>query len=395
MATTAGRVLQQGLAGTSVFTAIVVGGGVAGLSAAIGLSKRHSVKLLTGRADSAAATYGRSLEATGLDPYIGLWTGGLECAEALCPGLLNELEKHGRGCLVHLVLVEYTYGLFAYKTVFAQCSGVTVHTTCGREVAGDLLVGADGRCSAVRTQMLSTGAGHDNTYPLQYRGYLVYRGVCPSASPTQELHASFQSWGGQCRFAAVPVKEGQSWFATVQGPPIAKDEALDDFEAAATGLMPAVMMLNATILNASIFQCSCSYCRHRSSFPDTSLGRVILIGDAAYCLDPVLAQGAGVALEDALELSTIMDTLDDDASDEVPGALAFMAKRRRHRAHTLARLSNVSQWLAHLDPQGVRAGLRDMVMKGLPSAVTGRVFDAALKLSANRGCVEKAGPLGK
>jgi hypothetical protein len=72
----------------------------------------------------------------------------------------------------------------------------------------------------------SQGSGQSGHPPLAYRGYRVYRGTCPPAAHsgaaiTQELHESFQSWGGRCRFAALPVTNGaQSWFATVQAPPI-------------------------------------------------------------------------------------------------------------------------------------------------------------------------------
>ncbi|MBT2225719.1 FAD-dependent monooxygenase [Nonomuraea sp. NEAU-A123] len=52
-------------------------------------------------------------------------------------------------------------------------------------------------------------------------------------------------------------------------------------------------------------------------------GRVVLIGDAAHAVTPHLAQGAGMAMEDALVLAAELD-----ATRSVPDALAaFMARR--------------------------------------------------------------------
>jgi 2-polyprenyl-6-methoxyphenol hydroxylase-like FAD-dependent oxidoreductase len=117
-----------------------------------------------------------------------------------------------------------------------------------------------------------------------------------------------------------------------------------------------------------------------------------LIGDAAYTLDPILAQGLGVALEDAHELTTVVDTLAPGAHDEIPGAFAWIARRRRARVRTLARLSALSQWMAHLQRGGAAAAVRDAAMMGAPRVVTCGVFDAALRLSAHRGVAARAGP---
>jgi hypothetical protein len=75
---------------------IIAGGGIAGLTAAIALSAACNVTLIAGRRDSSATAYYNSLLHSKLDPYQGLWTGGLECLDSTAPGIVRELEKEGR-----------------------------------------------------------------------------------------------------------------------------------------------------------------------------------------------------------------------------------------------------------------------------------------------------------
>jgi 2-polyprenyl-6-methoxyphenol hydroxylase-like FAD-dependent oxidoreductase len=152
-------------------------------------------------------------------------------------------------------------------------------------------------------------------------------------------------------------------------------------------------------------------------FTPTCHGRVILIGDAAHCLDPVLAQGAGIAIEDAHELAVVLNTLTDDddtttassstaktthdesmrfvmpSDAELPGALQWTATRRQMRALTLSKLSNLSQWFGHMT--GTSAAVRDALMTRAARFVTTSVFDKAMRVSANRGAAARAGPVRK
>ncbi|MFI9276026.1 FAD-dependent monooxygenase [Kitasatospora sp. NPDC052896] len=64
------------------------------------------------------------------------------------------------------------------------------------------------------------------------------------------------------------------------------------------------------------------------------VGRVVLAGDAAHASTPLLAQGAAMAIEDALVLAESLD-----AEAEVPAALAAWERRRRPRALWVQALS--------------------------------------------------------
>jgi 2-polyprenyl-6-methoxyphenol hydroxylase-like FAD-dependent oxidoreductase len=83
-------------------------------------------------------------------------------------------------------------------------------------------------------------------------------------------------------------------------------------------------------------------------------GRVVLVGDAAHCCPPTLAQGAALSLEDALVLSELLT-----AADEWDEAL-FQAyyERRIERVRTVVEASvQIGQW--QLD------GVRDADVPGL------------------------------
>ncbi|MGH8819699.1 MAG: FAD-dependent monooxygenase, partial [Rhodoferax sp.] len=66
-------------------------------------------------------------------------------------------------------------------------------------------------------------------------------------------------------------------------------------------------------------------------------GRVALLGDAAHPMRPYLAQGAGMAIEDAAELERALGLALDPALD-VPTALArYAINRWRRNARAQAR----------------------------------------------------------
>jgi 2-polyprenyl-6-methoxyphenol hydroxylase-like FAD-dependent oxidoreductase len=70
---------------------------------------------------------------------------------------------------------------------------------------------------------------------------------------------------------------------------------------------------------------------HRSTIEEVALdswvnGRVVLVGDAAHATSPNMAEGAGMALEDALVLADCLQR-----REAVPAALSDFEARRRPR----------------------------------------------------------------
>lgn len=79
--------------------------------------------------------------------------------------------------------------------------------------------------------------------------------------------------------------------------------------------------------------------------PSWSNGRILLVGDAAHATAPIWAQGAALALEDALVLSSLLASQADwiDASHE------FEARRRPRVSH-VQKMTDRSSYTARLPP---------------------------------------------
>ena len=70
--------------------------------------------------------------------------------------------------------------------------------------------------------------------------------------------------------------------------------------------------------------------------------RIALTGDAAHPMLPYLAQGAGMAIEDAVVLARCLAQADDDA---VPAALARYQAARHERTSRIQLGSRGNEWL--------------------------------------------------
>jgi salicylate hydroxylase len=85
-------------------------------------------------------------------------------------------------------------------------------------------------------------------------------------------------------------------------------------------------------------------------------GRVALLGDAAHPVLPYLAQGAGLAIEDAAALAASLVA----ASGDAPSALRLYERSRRARATRVQRQALRYGRLYHL--RGIMASARNLVL---------------------------------
>lgn len=179
----------------------------------------------------------------------------------------------------------------------------------GLAVEGDLLVGADGVWSRVR----DAWPGNE---PARYTGHLAWRALLrqadlPAALRTQDVTA----WlGPRLHVVHYPVRGGE-WLniaGFIEGPrppDLANwDIAPADLAAEAGGL-PAALRAAAPPLRAlaeAVPHWRLWALCGRAPVPGADAlvrGRVALLGDAAHPMLPYLAQGAGMAIEDAAELA--------------------------------------------------------------------------------------------
>lgn len=232
---------------------------------------------------------------------------------------------------------------------------LAIETSAGR-VTADVLVGADGVESVVRTRILGGAASVDT-------GITAYRATIPTAGLDRALLAETWLWlapnahlvhyamGGLLNLVAV-VKEaerevaGEEWDAEATAEAVRREFAR--FAEPARSLFAAA-------------EASASGWRRwplRTVDPHAQWrrGRVVVLGDAAHAMQPFLAQGAAMAIEDAMVLA------DHLAADDNPRqAIAAFAGSRRQRVAKAAGEARRNGGIYHLG--GAAALARDTAMR--------------------------------
>lgn len=271
--------------------------------------------------------------------------------------LATALEARAPGCL----------RLPAQVTQYSQTAqAVAAHLADGTAVEGDVLVGADGIHSAIRTQMI----GPDEPV---FTGNVAWRAVVPmerlgahTPPPTACV------WAGPGRHAVtyrlrggtlanfVGVVERDGWTREGWSEEGTREETLADF----AGWHPVVTHLIAqagTHYRWALFD--------RAPLPRWSDGRATLLGDAAHATLPFLSQGAVMALEDAWILARECAASPAD----IPAALtrfyalriartSAVQKGSRANAKTFHRRTRMSQ-LATYGPMWLAARLAPGVVR--------------------------------
>jgi salicylate hydroxylase len=186
-------------------------------------------------------------------------------------------------------------------------SGVRLHLPGGRDCSGEWLVVADGLWSRLRQQLLSDGAPHAT-------GHLAYRALVRQSSLPQHLRSQqVTAWLGP-RLHAVhyPVRGGE-WLnvvAFVHGEMAGDAQNWDHSANAAQlqqhmgGTCAGLQDLIHAIAHWRLWALSIRPPMRGAH--EHGQGRVALLGDAAHPMLPYLAQGAGMAIEDAAELGRLL-----------------------------------------------------------------------------------------
>jgi salicylate hydroxylase len=212
---------------------------------------------------------------------------------------------------------------------FAQHdNGVSLQMVDGRAVQGDLLVGADGLWSSVRRQLLNDGAPY-------VTGHLAYRALVEQSSLPQRLRSQqVTAWiGPEFHVVQYPVRRGE-WLnvvAIVQGRILGDIEYWDHSANAAklqgrlTATCSPLQDLIQAIDRWRLWGLSIR--TPMQGAHEQAQGRVALLGDAAHPMLPYLAQGAGMAIEDAQALGQVLGA----GGVDVPAAVKRYADSRWQR----------------------------------------------------------------
>ncbi|NMM78559.1 FAD-dependent oxidoreductase [Acidovorax sp. SRB_14] len=186
----------------------------------------------------------------------------------------------------------------------AEANGaILVRTTRGKDVEGDALIGADGLWSHTRVQLLGDG-------PPRSTGHLAYRAIVPQRALPKALRTrQVTAWlGPRLHAVQYPVRRGelQNIVVIVQGPARQDLQSWDhaanaaDLKGALAGSCSALQTLVRSVPAWRLWPLSDR--PPVRSAAQMAQGLVALLGDAAHPMRPYLAQGAGMAIEDAAQL---------------------------------------------------------------------------------------------
>jgi salicylate hydroxylase len=344
---------------------IIAGAGIGGLAAALALLRagiecdvyeQASELREIGAGLQLAPNGSRVLFALGLEPdvreyavqtadkVVRLWSTG-QTWSMFRPDIATPVQRYGypmflmhRGDL-HAMLVNAVrrqkpdaIHLDCRCSDFEQdATGVRLRFADGGEATGDVLIGADGVQSRIRSKLVGPATP-------KFTGIMAWRGLAPMKRLPEHLRRPIATqWlGPGGHVTSYPVRRGEllnmvgeverddwrveSWVE--QG---SRAECLKDFPGWHQDLLTVLNNID-TFYKWAIFL--------REPLPKWSVGRVSLLGDACHAMLPFLGQGANMALEDGLVLARCIEKY---AGDPVTALQRYEAARRERTTDVVRR----------------------------------------------------------
>ncbi|OYU99202.1 MAG: salicylate hydroxylase [Burkholderiales bacterium PBB5] len=367
-------------------TVLVAGGGIGGLAAALALTRQgFHVTVLEQAAQLGEIGAGIQLgpnafaafDALGVGPQArarAVYTDEMVMHDALDESLVGRIptgeafrQRFGNPYAVihradvHTSLLEgaqasdrITLHTRSCVASFTQTdSGVTVTDTSGRQFHGVALIGADGVKSAVRRQLVGD--------PPRVSGHVVYRAVVDKADFPEDLQWNAASiWvGPNCHLVHYPLRGGEQYNVVVTFHSRQVEEwsvregSRAEVQSYFDGICPRARQLIDLPKDWKRWATA-----DREPIGQWTFGRATLLGDAAHPTLQYLAQGACMALEDAV---TLGEALRVHAND-VPAALAHYQRSRIARTARIVLSAREMGRIFHA--QGVERLVRNSLWQG-------------------------------
>lgn len=207
---------------------------------------------------------------------------------------------------------------------------VTVAADGARAWVGDALVGADGLWSVVRAELEVPGPAPRPT------GHTAWRGLLSQdALPAAQRSTQVRVWLGDRLHALVyPVRGGELLNVVVLAEAAPAGDARDWDQATSLDALQIATGRCCTTLQGYLsavptWRAWTLHDRAPLAGPaQMAHERIALVGDAAHPMLPYLAQGAGMAIEDAVALA---ESVQGASGGEVPSSLQRYAHARWQR----------------------------------------------------------------
>ncbi len=217
--------------------------------------------------------------------------------------------------------------------------GLTLHFADGTRAAADAVIGADGTHSRVRELLL----GREQP---DFSGRVAYRTVYPASRLNGFPIDDHTKWWGVDRHIVIyfvnnrrdevyfvtsvpePDWEVESWSA--QGDPKALRQAYEGFHGQVQRILAACDQVHKWAIV------------DRRPLSSWSEERVTLLGDACHPMTPYMAQGAAMAMEDAVVLARCLAGRDTDG---IAAGFQQYERVRKERTSRVQLTSHQNRWM--------------------------------------------------
>jgi len=368
---------------------LIAGGGIGGMAAALGLAQKGFASVVLEKsAEFSEIGAGIQIGPNAFHAFDYLGVGDAARERAVYVEKLRLMDALAGEEIVHIPLDEPFRERFGnpyavvhradlYGALFDACAAtgeielranagveryeqdgecVTAFLSTGEAVTGQAMIGADGLWSRVREQVVGDGAP-------RVSGHTTYRSVIPIEQMPEDLRWNAATlWAGpKCHIVHYPLSGWKVFNLVVTyhndapepvaGLPVSKAEVRKGFE----HIHPRAQQIIEHGNDWKLWVLC-----DRDPVENWIDGRVALLGDAAHPMMQYYAQGACMALEDAVCLAHMMESHGGNLGT------AFEAYRQQRVVRT-ARVQLGARAIGdHIyHPSGAHALVRNSIMQGL------------------------------
>lgn len=263
-------------------------------------------------------------------------------------------DLHGvflKACIAHdLVELRTSAAVKGFEQDGASATAILDN---GEKVTGKALIGADGLWSNIRKQLLDDD-------PPRVSGHTTYRSVIPTDQMPEDLRWNAATlWAGpKCHIVHYPLSGWKVFNLVVTyhndapepvaGQPVTREEVEKGFE----HVSPVARQIIERGKDWKLWVLC-----DREPVLNWTDGRVALLGDAAHPMLQYFAQGACMAMEDAVCLSHELAEGEGDLEERL---VSYQNRRRLRTARLQLQSRAIGEHIYH--PSEAHAALRNAIM---------------------------------